>query len=259
MHLAENLRYLRQKHNLSQAEAAEKLGIPRTTLGDYERGHTEPDMELLVRIARIYEAGIESLLTLKLEKIAWEDSGPGALRVLAMTVDQNQKSNIELVKTKAMAGYIDNFQDPEFVSELPRMYFPTVQGHFRAFEIEGDSMLPMEPGSIVICRYVERLTDIKNNRPYILVSQREGVVYKRLQPNSAQKTLLCQSDNALYPPFQIPWEEVREIWEYHAHLAFNEPKAALEQLIEEKVMDIQKKVTELHRHYVGKELQQQKN
>ncbi|MBK6544724.1 MAG: helix-turn-helix transcriptional regulator [Saprospiraceae bacterium] len=46
MYLAQNLKFLRTKYNYSQAEAADKIGIPRTTLGDYERDYTEPNMEL---------------------------------------------------------------------------------------------------------------------------------------------------------------------------------------------------------------------
>ncbi|MBK8483575.1 MAG: helix-turn-helix transcriptional regulator [Saprospiraceae bacterium] len=39
------------------------MGIPRTTLGDYERGHTEPNMELLLTLAKVYGVQIEGLLT----------------------------------------------------------------------------------------------------------------------------------------------------------------------------------------------------
>ena len=44
--LSTNLKHLRVQKKLSQSELAEKLGIARTTLGDYERGKTEPSLEL---------------------------------------------------------------------------------------------------------------------------------------------------------------------------------------------------------------------
>lgn len=252
MYLSQNLKLLRKKFNYSQAEAAGKIGIPRTTLGDYERGHTEPNMELLVKFAKHYKVQIDDLLNLNLENMSWDDLNSGNVRVLAMTLGENQKGNIELVKTKAAAGYIGSFQDPEFVSDLPKILIPSLQGHFRAFEIEGDSMLPMESGSIVICKYVEKLKDIKNNEPYIVVSMRDGLVYKRVQLNSENNTLLCKSDNTLYPSFQIPYEEIKEIWEYTAHIAFREPKAVYESFVEDKLGDMQKKLNELHMHYIGK-------
>jgi len=252
MFLAQNLKYLRKKFEFSQADIAEKIGIPRTTLGDYERAHTQPSMELLVKMAKLYQVQIDDLLNINLQNMVWDEVNSGKTRILAMTLDETQKGNIEFVRTKAAAGYIGSFQDPEFVSELPKILIPSLKGLFRAFEIEGDSMLPMESGSIVICRYVEKINDVKNNEPYIVVSARDGLVYKRLQLNSDNHTVLCKSDNTLYPSFQLPYEEVKEIWEYHAHIAFREPKNVHDSLMEDKLGDMQKKLSELHSHYIGK-------
>lgn len=253
MFLAENLRFLRQKFKLSQADAADKIGIPRTTLGDYERGHTEPNLEMLGKIAELYQVQLESLIRLKLSQIAWEEVSSDKVRILAITVDQDDKANIELVRTKAAAGYLDNFQDPEFISDLPRLHIPALQGRYRAFEIEGDSMLPMESGSIVICKYVEKIQDIKKNESYILISNRDGVVYKRVQSDPQSKSLICISDNKIFPAYPMPWEEVGEIWEYQAHIAFRDPKYIHDSLTEEKLEDIQTKISDLHKHYIGKE------
>jgi transcriptional regulator with XRE-family HTH domain len=255
MYLAENLRVLRKRATFSQAEAAEKIGIPRTTLGDYERGHTEPAMELLTRISKFYSVSIDDLLNLKLEKLEWSNQKMQNTKVLTVSVDLHQRGYIELVKTKVAAGYIGSFHDPEFISELPKILIPTLQGHFRAFEIEGDSMYPMESGSIVICKYIEQINDIRNNTPYVVVSKREGLVYKRLIKNPDNHTLLCKSDNSLFVSFQLPYDEIKELWEYHAHIGFRDPKIVYDILMEEKIGDMQKKVTELHRHYIGKQLQ----
>jgi hypothetical protein len=57
---------------------------------------------------------------------------------------------------KASAGYINGYSDPEFVRELPKFHLPMLQGGtFRAFEIKGDSMLPIHPGSIIVGEYVD--------------------------------------------------------------------------------------------------------
>ena len=252
MFLAENLKFLRKKSELSQADAADKFGIPRTTLGDYERGHTEPNMELLAKMAKFYQLQIDDLLNISLQNMSLGELNRRNSRVLDMNLDNNPKGNIELVRTKAAAGYIGSFQDPEFVSDLPKILIPSLQGLFRAFEIEGDSMLPMESGSIVICKHVDKISDVKNNEPYIVVSTRDGLVYKRLQLNSSNNTLLCKSDNTLFPSFQLPYEEVKEIWEYHAHIAFREPKTVHDSLMEDKLGDMQIKLNELHKHYIGK-------
>lgn len=252
MYLAQNLKYLRKKSGFSQAEIAENIGIPRTTLGDYERAHTQPSMEMLIKFASLFMVQIDDLLNLDLEKMSWDETISGKTRILTMTVNEAREGNIELVQTKAAAGYIGSFQDPEFVSNLPKMLIPPIKGLYRAFEIEGDSMLPMESGSIVICKYVEKINEVKNDKPYIIVSVRDGLVYKRLQLDHDNNTLICRSDNNLYPSFRLPMEDVKEIWEYHAHIAFREPKAVHDSLMEDKLGDMQLKLNELHKHYIGK-------
>ena len=67
---------------------------------------------------------------------------------------------LKLVPTKAAAGYTNGFADPEYLQELPRLYVPNLStGTHRAFEINGDSMLPMPSGSVIIGRYVDNWHD----------------------------------------------------------------------------------------------------
>ena len=95
-------------------------------------------------------------------------------KVLAVTVDLGNRQNIELVDVKAAAGYLESFQDPQYVKKLPKLSLPKLhQGTYRAFEIYGDSMLPLESGTIIIGQYVEKLNDVKT------VSYTHLDVYKR--------------------------------------------------------------------------------
>jgi phage repressor protein C with HTH and peptisase S24 domain len=172
--------------------------------------------------------------------------------VLAITVDEENNSNIELVETKAAAGYLDGFTDPEFIKDLPKITFPNVpSGTYRGFEIRGDSMLPMEEGSVVICSYVERLADIKNGKTYVVVSEENGVVYKRLTNNPASKNLLLTSDNETYRPYELEYKEVSEIWQYYAHLSFNDSYNTFNQMIDEKLSELNRKITDIHQHVIS--------
>ena len=45
MNLGERLRFLREKHNLSREELADKLGILYGTFSKYESGERQPDYE----------------------------------------------------------------------------------------------------------------------------------------------------------------------------------------------------------------------
>jgi transcriptional regulator with XRE-family HTH domain len=250
MYLALNLKYLRNKHGQSQQQLSETLGIGRSTLAEYEREKTEPNVATLVKIAEHFKISIDDLLLKNLMHDAYEIIRSNQLRVLAITLDPSNKGNIELVDSKAEAGYLENAQDPEYIKELPRIYFPNMpEGTYRGFEIQGESMLPIESGSIIICRYTEKINYIKNNKTYIIITQRDGLVYKRVFVNREDQTLILQSDNTLYLPYEVAWEDVSEIWEYHAHLSFSDTKQNMETVIEEKLNDIQKKLSELHRQY----------
>lgn len=242
--LSQNLQYLRRKSGFSQQELADKLEIPRTTWSGYELGKVEPNIAMLQKISTYFDQPIDKLLNERVDFDDLEITRDDKLRVLAITMDQDQRQNIELVYSKAAAGYLDSFQDPEFISELPKMYIPGLpSGSYRAFEIMGDSMLPMPSGSLVVSKYVESLKDLKDDKTYIIVTEREGLVYKRIKNHQDQKCLTAISDNATYPPFTISYSEIREIWRYHAHIVFSDARQQQTDWLQETVMDMQKKLT----------------
>lgn len=250
--LAQNLKYLRSLANLSQAELAEKLGIPRTTLSAYERSFVEPNIDLLIKLGKFFKVQIDDLIAGNIESKNGVNDALHPLKVLAITVDQNNRNNIELVQSKAEAGYLDSFTDPEFIKDLPKISFPNIpQGTYRGFEIRGDSMLPMEPGSIVISSYVEKLNDIKDDKTYVVISKAEGVVYKRVKNLANEKVLLLRSDNEAYSPYKLPYEEIAELWQYYAHLSFSDAKQTFNTMLEEKIHDMHKKLDKMYAKVLG--------
>ena len=249
--IGENLKYLRQKNHLSQQALSDALEIPRTTLGDYEREKTEPNIMMLIKMAGFFDIKVDELINSNLSLGKYEILKNQMMKVLAITVDHEEKGNIELVDTKAEAGYLDSYQNPEYIKELPRIRLPNMTGgHYRAFEIQGDSMLPVESGSIIIAHYVEQLNDIKDDRTYIVISKREGVVYKRVRIDHDSKQLMLISDNDVYLPYEIEFEEIDEIWEYYAHIGFSDIRQSINEKLESQISDIQRKVTRIHDRYI---------
>ena len=61
--LANNLRRLRTENNYTQEQISEKLNISRQAYSNYETGKRIPDIDMLIRIADIYEVTLEQLLT----------------------------------------------------------------------------------------------------------------------------------------------------------------------------------------------------
>lgn len=249
--ISDNLKYLRTRNQWSQQTLSETLDIPRTTLGDYERGKTEPNIAMLIKIAGVFDISLDDLLTKDLSHGQYEILRSEVMKVLAITVDENNDNNIELVDSKAEAGYLDDYQNPEYIKDLPRISLPQVpKGTYRGFEIQGESMLPMESGSVVIAAYIEKLSEVKSGRSYVIVSNREGLVYKRVRVNQKEKTLTLISDNELFLPYDMAWEDIDEIWEYYAHISFSDVKTTVDQMVEDKLNDIQRKVTEMHQKMI---------
>ena len=250
MSIAENLKYLRKKAGYTQEQFAQKLGIKRSLVGAYEEGRAEPRLQNLSKISKVLNVTVDGLIfgtqtTLKSIKFQKEK-----IKILPITMDQEENENIELIHQKASAGYLNGFSDPEFISELPKFQLPMLAKNatYRAFEIMGDSMLPLTSGSIVVGKYINSIDDIKNGKTYVLITLNEGIVYKRVfnYLNERGKLYLV-SDNQAYSAYEIVPEDVEEIWEARAFISidFPDPDASKEISIDKLtdiVLDIQKNV-----------------
>ena len=60
--LGEKLRELRESYDLSQSQIASALNIDRSTYSNYELDRTQPNLETLVKLARIFNVPGEALL-----------------------------------------------------------------------------------------------------------------------------------------------------------------------------------------------------
>jgi transcriptional regulator with XRE-family HTH domain len=247
-HTAGNLKYLRRQKNLTQQQFADLLGIKRSLLGAYEEGRAKPNLATMERLIQIFGISIDALLRIDLSKSRPKAARPATVKVLAITVDSDDRENIEFVPVKAAAGYLAGYSDPEFVAELPKFHLPNLKGGtYRAFEITGDSMIPIQPGSIIIGQYVEQVNDIKDGHLYIVVSQRDGVVFKRVFSQLTEnESLILRSDNPAYPPYNLPASEVLEIWKAKAYISsvFPENDVTLQQLMA-TVMELKGEVQRL--------------
>ena len=231
-----NIKFLRKKKGLTQQQFAEELSIKRSLVGAYEEERAEPKYELLKKIANYFEVSIDDFINETInEKWSPKPKGnPANLRVLSVSVDKNDNENIELVPMKASAGYMNGYADPEYVAKLPKFYLPMFkQGTYRAFEIKGDSMLPLVSGTIIIGEYVENWGDVKTAETYVVVSKSEGVVYKRVGNKFRDnKKLKLVSDNPVYEPYEVSGEDILELWKAKAYISTDLPLPAPEPTLE---------------------------
>lgn len=216
--LESNLKHLRKVHELTQEQLATELQINRPRLGAYEEGRAEPSVELLLQMADRFKVTVEVLVRHDLSKTdpkGFVDIG-SSRTLFPIVVNQDNEDLIEVVGMNAVAGYLTGYADPEYIEELPKMNLPFMPtGKHRAFPIRGDSMLPIQDGSFVVGKYIEDLESVTNGKTYVVVTQNEGVVYKRVYNRIGEDgTFLMVSDNKHYAPYQIHAREVMELWEF---------------------------------------------
>jgi len=208
-----NLKYLRKLRGWTQEEFAQKLDIKRSLIGAYEEERADPRLDVLEIIADMFKLSLDELLLKDLSSVESTGSYLQKRRLLktSLAADRNL---IHFVPVKAAAGYLTSYADTEFIDELNTFTLPMLAGgHYRAFEIIGDSMMPTPSGSIIVGEKVESIDDVKNGMAYIVVSKNEGIVYKRIQKNAKNKSkITLESDNPSFQPYQINTADIVELW-----------------------------------------------
>lgn len=102
-----NLRNLRVKNNLTQEQLAKELFISDKMVSKWERGDADPDLKMLISIARFFQCSLDELIgfniTEEKEQVQnisreWEKNNSSGLH----------KENVELI-SKAMQQYPRNY------------------------------------------------------------------------------------------------------------------------------------------------------
>lgn len=237
IYLKENMKFLRKQRAMTQGQLAGLLDSKRSLIGSYEEGRGVPKLSMIRRMAEIFEVSMDHLLAVDLSKKIVEagrpnnedtnDIGGKGLKVLSVVVTPDNDELISIVPVKASAGYLNGRADADYIGQLPRFSMPVAelsQGRsYRVFQIKGDSMLPVPPGSYIFCDYVEEVADIREGKPYVLITSDEGIVYKRIYLLN-ENQLQLKSDNPEYEPYTIETTSVLEIWRAQGFLSFELPE-----------------------------------
>jgi transcriptional regulator with XRE-family HTH domain len=229
--VSDNIKFLRKNNHFTQEQLAEKIGIKRSLLGAYEEGRADPRLNNLLKISEVFKISVDTLIS---ENVSEFESTFGNVfnkrpktKVVSITVDDEGEEYIDLIPQKASAGYLNGYSDPEYLEDMPKFKLPflTKNGTYRAFEISGDSMLPLLPGTIIICKYLESATEIKSGKPYIFLTSSEGIVFKRVfMDDVPQHAFKLVSDNKFYQSYEIDKEDIMEIWEAVMFISQNFPE-----------------------------------
>jgi transcriptional regulator with XRE-family HTH domain len=267
MYFSQNIKLLRSRKKRTQDVVAQAMGFSRSTLNSYENALIlNPTIESLIAFSDYFKVAIDTLVRVDLGKLSerkltelelgYDDFVKGTkLRVLATTVDKNNIDNIEMVSTKAKAGYTSGYNDPEYIRTLPTFQLPFLSSErkYRTFQISGDSMLPIPDKAYVTAEYVENWNDIKDGNAYVVLTKDDGIVFKVLyNAVRTRKKLLLKSLNTIYDPYEINITEVKEVWRFINFISNQMPEPATDQNINQQVSKLHQEVKKISEALMGK-------
>ncbi|WP_321997792.1 LexA family transcriptional regulator [Draconibacterium orientale] len=248
-YFGKNIKLLRKRKKRTQNEVAVELELKRTSVNALENEISQPTVSHLQAFSKYFGIAIDTLINVDMQQLSesqFADLQNGfdvfirgsKLRVIATTVDSENNDNIEFVNEKAQAGYVNCFADPEYIGKLPVFQLPFLskEKKYRAFTIEGDSMLPIPAGSIVIGEFIQDFFNIKSNNAYIIVTRDEGIVFKVAHNNiETERSLHLVSLNKAFEPYDLPIAEVTEVWKFVCYLntSIPEPEPDISVLIKQ--------------------------
>jgi len=238
--LGNNVKFLRKRSKLTQAELAAKLSITRSKINCIELGQTKsPTLNDLLKFSEIFGISIDNLIKADLrslpgDQLATIETGEAhyitgsRIRILTISADKNNRENIEDVPVNAQAGYIEGFADPEFIGQLPKFNLPDLpeNGTFRRFPVNGDSML-IESGSKVIGRFVTDWRTLPKATPCIVILRTaQRPVFKLVTLRQDTHDVLLESLNPAHAPFTAQTENIAELWKFHSYSSSRLPEPA---------------------------------
>jgi len=132
---------------------------------------------------------------------------------------------VPLVNQYAYGGYLNGFNDPTYIEELPKIPFLVEKEHkgeYICFEVKGDSM---DDGShesylerdILLCRNVRKdfwKSKLHINKwDFVIVHKDNGICVKRIIKHDVEKGIItCHSLNDYYEDFDMDLRDVTKIF-----------------------------------------------
>jgi phage repressor protein C with HTH and peptisase S24 domain len=222
-------------------------------LNDIMKGKRDVTIELIKNATEIYKINPQYIFTgigsMFMDEDIVQQSSPAIIH--------SSLEKIVYVPTAAHAGYTDQFNDPVFMDDLVSFSLPDYRfqhGTYRCFDIVGDSMEPsLYAGDKVVCSFIDNnnfYSSVRNNLVYVIVLE-GSIVVKRVKNKVKENgTLELLSDNNYYQPYEVPANEVKEIWHVEVKIspylpspnnirhAFHEEMDGMKQIIDQQSKSI---------------------
>ena len=179
--VATKIREYRKLHGLTQRELGNKIGTKHNTISGYESGTSEPELDLLFKIATVFEISVGDLF-------------PPTTAARAIPDDPN----IFIPKFKKVPlPEVTSTKEPVFSQQYFEGYVGTAENADFCLRVNGDSMIGMGicDGDTV---FVKSKEEAKSGQVVVVRINGEAVTLKRFYRNGA--SVILQSENPAYPP-----------------------------------------------------------
>lgn len=212
---------------------AKSLGISSSRVSNVTTGRNKPDFDFLNAILENYRfVNSDWLMTgrgnwkrgeeLSEKRAEIEPSKEVALR--------EETVSVPLLDIKAAANSFSGSLAPDYPEvldylQLPSKFLPKGRKPY-IIQVMNDSMHPTlyVDDYLVITRIApeDYLTDIRDNRIYVIVGRDRGLNVKRVKNKLGEYGFIrCRSDNRYYPSYNIRADEILNVYEVHCKLSFN--------------------------------------
>lgn len=119
------------------------------------------------------------------------------------------KHGLPLIPFEAVAGH----GDPVYEDERVEDYYTVSEFKDSDFliRVKGDSMSPhFTGGDLLACKKIskEKMYFFQYGRCYVILTETQGCMVKRIHPSKKKGWIKCVSDNPDYAPFDVPLDDI---------------------------------------------------
>ena len=195
------IKELRISKGLSQQALADAIGFPKGTIGRIEASGEEiKKIDLHNALVKYFNN--EPIETPRLEAVPLRLADPFGFESTGDKIytlaDGSLMMEVPIIPIRAQAGYVHNYQYPEFYEDLatiPVMIDTKAFSTYMAFEVKGDSMVDVSsiemaeksifPGRIAVGRLLDKSKwryklHTHNYDSWIIVHREKGIVCKEI-------------------------------------------------------------------------------
>lgn len=212
-------KYMKLK-GLNDNQVTNECGLSQGLLGQARTGKSDLGAKSIDKILNVYQdLNKVWLLTGEGDMLSSSSSAQPQPSVKNERVADDEAYKVPLVPVSALAGSLNDFSLSVKRDDCETVISP-IKDIDMAIKISGDSMEPEYPSdSQVFVKKINERAFLEWGRVYVL-NTCNGIVIKRLMPTNDPNTVLCESINPKYPPFEVNLENVNGVYRVMMCMSF---------------------------------------